>query len=146
MWAATNIDQIYPNNYTQALRDFEMDWSFNGLNPPNLPESSLAFEVIEKAIENIDQVPIIVINEPILVSEGKNSHIRYNYYYPVWAYDQYREMLSQRMDETGINYYDFWDLVPENQFTNTSIHLAPYGVSILRKGVEKIIWQVLCLK
>ena len=146
MWAATDIDQIYPENYTQASRDFEEDWDFNGLNPPNLPEKTLSFEVIEKAIDKIDQVPIIIINEPILISEGENSHIRYNYYYPVWAYDQYREMLSKRTDERGINYYDFWGLVPENQFTNTSIHLTTYGVSILKREVESIIWQELCSK
>ncbi|MCZ7670394.1 MAG: hypothetical protein M5U34_26160 [Chloroflexi bacterium] len=40
-------------------------------------------------------VPVLLINEPMFISSGRNSDLRYNAFYPRWAYDQYREMLGE---------------------------------------------------
>jgi hypothetical protein len=32
-------------------------------------------------------------------------------------------------------YLDLWDLVPENQFTNSAIHLTPSGESMLAASI-----------
>ena len=81
----------------------------------------------------------VVINEPILISNGKNSAIRYNYYYPRWAYDQYRDIINTFARQNQIKYYDFWDLVPENYFTNSAIHLDADGEKLLADQILKII-------
>jgi lysophospholipase L1-like esterase len=84
-------------------------------------------------------VPTILVNEPMLISEGQNSDIRYNFFYPRWVYDEYRTILQAYAQDHGRNYLDLWDLVPANEFTNSAIHLTPYGETLLANEIaEKI--------
>ena len=39
--------------------------------------------------------------EPMLISAGKNSDIRYNFFYPRWAYDEYRRQMAERAAARG---------------------------------------------
>jgi len=131
MWAATGIDQYYPQDYQAAARDLEADDSYAGIEDQVLREQDLDIEVITAFIENNPDVHVIVVNEPILISEGVNSDIRYNFYYPRWAYDQYRTLMATIFEEKGIKYIDLWDSVPEEYFTNSAIHYNAHGVDIL---------------
>jgi hypothetical protein len=76
-----------------------------------------------------------MISEPILISNEKNGDIRLNFYYPRWPYDQYRLLIEKANIRSNIPYYDFYNLVPANPFTNSSIHLNSKGEAIL---VQKI--------
>ena len=40
---------------------------------------------------------MLLVNEPMLISNGANSEIRYNFFYPRWAYDEYRSMLAEAL-------------------------------------------------
>jgi hypothetical protein len=80
-----------------------------------------------------------VINEPILISTGKNSDKRYNFYYPRWAYDQYRTIIQTVFIKNGIEYFDFWDLVSESEFTNSAIHLTEQGERLLAEETIPLI-------
>lgn len=139
MWSATGIDQEYPTEYNPAQRDFEEDYSFHDFKNNELDTARLAINVIEKAIESNDDLDFVVINEPILVSNGVNSDIRYNYYYPRWAYDQYRAWMESEMGRAGIDYYDLWNLVPEKHFTNSAIHLDYTGEEILTERISSVL-------
>lgn len=139
MWAATGIDQEYPETFTLAQRDFDKDATYKGYTNQKISESDLALEVIQKAIEKNPSIEIILINEPILISSGKNSDIRYNYYYPRWAFDQYREIINTYITQYEIKYFDFWDLVPERNFTNSAIHFDLPGERLLAEKVSQII-------
>ncbi len=140
LWSATGIDQEYPEEYNPATRDFEADdLAFYDFEPGSLEEDRLVLDVIIKAIEINSDIQFVVINEPILVSQGLNSNVRYNFYYPRWAFDQYREIMQSEMDKHGIEYYDFWDIVPEQNFTNSAIHLNLEGEVILADKVTAII-------
>lgn len=142
LWSATGIDQDLISPFTPAKRDFEEDNSFHGGGERPL-SLELSFNVIEKA-ESVIKVPIVVINEPILISLGKNSDIRYNFYYPRWAFDQFRESIKQLLTEKKIPYYDFFQLVPENLFTNSAIHMNKQGVQILANNIKTIIISYQC--
>ncbi len=139
LWSATGIDQDYPLEYTPAQRDFEADDSFHDFSAPELDTSQLALEVIQKTVKKNVLMDFMVVNEPILISAGKNSAIRYNYYYPRWAYDQYRVWMKNAMDDSGIAYYDLWDIVPESNFTNSAIHLDRTGEEILAERISSLI-------
>ncbi len=141
LWSATGIDQEYPAAYSAALRDLDADNSFGGLTGPDLQVSEMAFDVISAGVKRAQEinVPIIVINEPILISEGKNSNIRYNYYYPRWAYDRYREIMHDSAVINNWRYYDCWNLVPQGEFTNSAVHLSVTGESILAEEILRII-------
>lgn len=139
MWAVTGIDQYYPVEYAEALRDLPEDTSFHGWQQGEMADSQLALEVLSAGKQAAGQVPILFVNEPILISEGINSALRYNFYYPRWAYDQYRATLEHYTSAQEMMFLDFWDLVPAEEFTNTAIHTTPYGVGLLANEISAYI-------
>jgi hypothetical protein len=144
LWAATGIDQAYPADYTPAQIDLAADASFHGRNPPVLDSSHLAFEVLFAGIEAAGDRPVLIVNEPILISQGENSQIRYNFYYPRWAYDEYRELLSREADQANWNLIDVWNLIPPEEFTNSAIHLSAAGEKILAEKIVETSLDTLC--
>lgn len=144
LWSATGIDQSYPVDYTHAQTDLDSDVVYYGMQPPILDESKLAFRILEAGLRAAGKIPVLLINEPILVSTGKNSALRYNFYYPRWAYDQWRQMMNEKAANQGWNYLDLWNLVPADQFTNSAIHVTPAGEALLTGRVEQTILQQSC--
>jgi hypothetical protein len=131
LWAGSGIDQSYSEDYTPARRNFEEDYSFKNFNDQKIQSSDLALDVILNPISENPNLDFILINEPVLISTGENSDVRYNFYYPRWAYDEYRTIIETVFDKNGIDYFDFWDLVPESEFTNSAIHLTDTGERLL---------------
>ena len=144
LWSATGIDQSYPVDYAHAQTDLVSDVTYHGMQPPTLDESKLAFSVLEAGLRAAGKTPVLLINEPILVSTGKNSDLRYNFYYPRWAYDQWRQMMDQKAASQGWDYLDLWKLVPADQFTNSAIHVTPAGEALVTGSVENTILQQSC--
>ena len=140
LWAATGIDQYYPKNYEHAQIDLDDDNRFHEMTPDVSLRDVLSFDILVAGM-TAAHVPTILVNEPILVSNGRNSDIRYNFFYPRWAYDEYRRILGERATANGWNYLDLWDLVPMDQFTNSSVHLTPSGESLLADKVSAAIEQ-----
>ena len=139
MWSATGIDQDYPVSYTPAMWDLEDNTDYYDVEPFFLEMDDLALDIIKNGVKKNDHTNFIIINEPILISTGSNSDIRYNFYYPRWAYDQYQILINEEMNDSGIEYYDFWNLVPGTEFTNSAIHLNDVGENLLAKEIKKII-------
>jgi hypothetical protein len=76
-------------------------------------------------------VPVLIVNEPTFISSGRNSDLRYNAFYPRWAYDAYRQLLANEAEARGWRYLDLWDIIPPEEFTDTPVHLTLEGVRIL---------------
>jgi len=144
LWAATGIDQEYPTNYERAQRDLDSDVTFHGWQPPTLPPEGLALDVLDAGMNAVAATPALLVNEPILVSTGKNSDLRYNFFYPRWVYDQYRQLLVKRSQQKGWSYLDLWNLAPESEFTNSAIHLTPAGEALLTQRLGAAILQKAC--
>lgn len=121
MWAGTGIDQDYPEEYPAPQLDLEADNTFHGFEGP-LPDEAFAWDVLEKGISRMGNVPVLLVNEPMLISNGKNSEIRYNYYYPREAYDNWHEELQTRTENNGWHLLDLWDSLEIEAFTNSAIH------------------------
>lgn len=131
MWAATGVDQYYPSSYDPPQKDLEGDENFHALQPPTLFPQDLALDVLSAGTRVAGSTPIIYVNEPIYLSQGQNSDIRYNFFYPRWAYDQYRQLLAATCQEKGWSCLDEWNLVPAQEFTNSAIHMTPSGTQML---------------
>ncbi|HET7144747.1 MAG TPA: hypothetical protein VFI68_12070, partial [Anaerolineales bacterium] len=58
------------------------------------------------------------------------------FFYPRWAYDQYRDMMAELSRKNGWTYVDLWDIVPANEFTNSAIHLTPTGEGLLAEKLK----------
>ena len=134
LWASTDIDQIYPADYERAQTDLEDDKDFHGLSSlANTP----GFDILDAGM-SVGQ-NMLLVNEPMLISDGRNSDIRYNFFYPRWAYDEYRQMLAERAASQAWKYLDLWDLVPASEFTNSAIHLTPAGEGLLARRIAETI-------
>lgn len=138
LWASTGVDQVYPENYERAQIDLDEDIEFHGMDQPSQLRDALAIDVLD-SIMNAADVPTLLVNEPMLISGGANSDIRYNFFYPHWAYDEYRRFLGELAGTYDWKYLDLWDLVPADEFTNSAIHLTPYGETLLADEVAEAI-------
>ena len=138
LWASTGIDQIYPEDYERAQTDLEANQDFHGLASL---EGGLALEVLDAGMSIVPNT--ILVNEPMLISDDLNSDIRYNFFYPRWAYDKYRQLLTEHTAERNWRYLDLWDLVPASEFTNSAIHLTPAGERLLANAIAEAI-QTTC--
>lgn len=127
-YASTGIDQFIPAEYTLRRSDFEEDVSWETFTEETtLTTDDLAFDVLAAGIERAGDVPITIINEPMFISSGTNSDLRYNAFYPRWAYDQYRDLISAQAEANGWNYLDWWDRIAPDEFTDSPVHLTPAG-------------------
>jgi hypothetical protein len=142
MWAATGIDQDIPESYTLRMEDLPADQSFHDLEPPHLDRSDLAFDVLQAGVDLAGETQIIFINEPMFISQGENSDIRYNFYYPRWAYDDYRVFMSQESQQQGWTYLDLWQAISPTEFTNSAVHLSPAGTARFARLVEAAILEI----
>lgn len=137
-WALTGVDQVYPE-YDPLTRDFEEDVSWKTFTEPTPLTDALHFDLIKMAASRLD-VPLLLVNEPMFISSGENSDLRYNFFYPRWAYDGYRELYIAFAQSTDIPYLDLWDAIDPRAFTDTPVHLNPQGSrQLAQKIAEKII-------
>ncbi len=126
-WAATGIDEDIPLSYTPRTVDLAADPTFHAWQPPHLAAGDLALDVRRAGMAEAGPRPVLLVNEPTFVSQGQNSDIRYNFFYPRWAYDDYRELLAAEAKSQGWHYLDLWDAAGNDQFTDSPIHLTAAG-------------------
>ncbi len=142
-WAATGIDRAISGEVTLRQSDFDQDVSWHDYKEPiRLTEDDLAFDVLAAGVKRAGDVPVLIINEPMYISSGKNSDLRYNSFYPRWAYDQYRELLAEAARENGWRYLDVWDSIAPEEFTDTPVHLTPEGSAQFAPRVAAAILEV----
>ena len=138
MWAGTKIDQDYPESYPAPQTDLEADNSYYGMEGP-LPDSFLSWDILEKGISRAGDVPVLLINEPMLISDGENAEIRYNYYYPREAYDGWHQSLLDRVANNGWHLLDLWDSLDAGDFTNSAIH---YNAESAQRIADRVFEEI----
>lgn len=143
MWAATSIDQDIPSAYIPLQTDLDPDAGFHGLQPGDPLIDQLALDVLQAGVATAGQVPVLIINEPMFISSGANHDVRYNFFYPRWAYDTYRTWLSNQAQNQGWNYLDLWDIIAPGEFTNSAVHLSPTGSRMLADQVAQAVQALL---
>lgn len=127
-WSATGVDQAIPDEIVLRQSDFIEDVSWQDFDEPVvLSEEDLALDVIQAGHDLLSEVPLLIVNEPMYISGGAHSDLRYNSFYPRWAYDQYREMLAEWASANDWAYIDMWDMISPEEFTDTPVHLTPNG-------------------
>jgi len=131
-WATTGHDQAIPADIPPRQSDFDADESWLDVAAPRpLIAGDLTLDVLAAGIDRAGAVPVLLVNEPIYVSSGQNSDLRYNSFYPRWAYDAYRALLAETATTAGWTLIDLWDAIPPNEFTDTPVHLTPRGAALL---------------
>ncbi|MFN2136273.1 MAG: hypothetical protein ACK2UK_09985 [Candidatus Promineifilaceae bacterium] len=141
-WAATGIDQYIPEEIKPRRSDFEVDESWQSFDGPvTFSENDLAWDVLDAGRAVAGELPLLLVNEPMYISSGANSELRYNSFYPRWAYDQYRALLAEKTTAEGWTYLDLWDAVAPEEFTDTPVHLTPAGSRRLAELIAPAILE-----
>ena len=142
-WAATGRDQAIPDEITPRKSDFEADESWLDVAEARpLTEDDLTFDVLRAGLARAGDVPVLLVNEPMFISDGTNSDLRYNTFYPRWAYDDYRAQLEAAAAAGGWNFLDLWDAIPPSEFSDTPVHLTPEGTRQLAELLAPSILAV----
>lgn len=134
-WAITGIDQVIPATYPPNPRDLDADLTWNGIAAPrDLTRGDLAFDVLEAGAARLVESGsrLLIVDEPIYISTGANSDLRYNSWYPRWAFDAYRDLLAESCAAAqGWSCLELWDTIPAQEFTDSPVHLTADGVDLL---------------
>lgn len=103
----------------------------------DLSAQAVAREIIPfgMALAAAQQVPILIVNEPIYISSGAHSDVRYDADYPRAAYDQYRVELATLTQKEQWPYLDLWNAVPPTQFIRTALHYTPQAACIVAERI-----------
>jgi hypothetical protein len=141
LWAATGVDHAIPEEFDLRAEDLAADVAFHGIQPPQRVEDILSLDVCQAGMAAAKPVPIILVNQPMFLSQGENSDIRYNFHYPRWAYDAYRAWLSEQCERNAWKCLDLWDAIDLDEFTNTAFHLTPSGSAQLAGLIGEAILE-----
>jgi hypothetical protein len=144
-WAGTGLDYYY-NEYSPYPNDQTNSLLFEQMGSDEFDLDLFLFDVLKAGYELTDGTPLLVINEPIFISSGENSDIRYNFLYPRWAYDGYRAYLANWMRENDHEYVDAWNVVPLSDFTDSIFHRTPDGEEILAALLKDKIIGLACTR
>jgi hypothetical protein len=131
-WAATGIDQYIPDEIPLRQSDFDTDISWSVYpEPESFSANDVAFDVVNAGLKLARDVPVLIVNEPIFISSGQNSDLRYNGWYPRWAYNHYRDLLIEQAETHNWHFLDLWDAIAPEEFTDSPVHLTPQGMEQL---------------
>jgi hypothetical protein len=131
LWAGTGIDNHEglapmtspPNADVSDHRDYE------GWEPEESARlfDSLMLEVLLAGVRIAGDVPVVLVNEPIFLAEGRNHLIRYNAFYPRWAYDEYRQWIVEWARKEKLPLLDYWNALPPAGFSDQNFHRSSSG-------------------
>jgi hypothetical protein len=142
-WAVTGIDQEYRTDYTPRAIDLPADATWHGLTQATFTPDDLVFDVLGAGLQMVGKTPVLFINEPMFVSSGQNSDIRYNAFFPRWAYDAYRRLLAEQAAHFNWPLLDLWDILPDADcYTDSAVHLTPECAARLGQRVGAAIVQM----
>ncbi|HVO70919.1 MAG TPA: hypothetical protein VMT24_12790, partial [Aggregatilineaceae bacterium] len=142
-WAVTGIDQEYRANYTPRAIDLPADATWHGITQDTFTPDDLAFDVLGAGLQIVGKTPVLFINEPIFISSGQNSDMRYNAFFPRWAFDAYRRLLAEQAAHSKWSLLDLWDILPgADCYTDSAVHLTPECSAQLGKRVGAAIVQM----
>ncbi len=142
-WTLTGIDQEYRDDYTPRAIDLEPSDTWHGFSPGELDADDLALDILHAGVALAGDTPVLFVNEPMLISTGENSDIRYNAFYPRWAYDRFRQIVAAESAQAGWWLLDLWDYLPDAAcYTDSAVHLTPDCSAQLAGRLGPIIRQI----
>ncbi len=147
LWAGTGIDNhdgLQPET-ARPSPDVEDSLEYDGRLPGELPgvRDSLMVDVLSAGFGVAGAVPVVLVNEPIFVAGGRNHLVRYNGFYPRWAYDDYREFMLAWTKERDHKLLDYWNALAPEEFSDQNFHRNLSGeerfAALLAPEIKKLV-------
>ena len=144
IWTATGADTN--TSADEDLPDFSIGDNprYQGMQPPDDIKDMLLFSALTAGHGIADPVPVLIVNEPIFVTNNVEKMVRYNLTYPRWAYDQYREAMKSRAQNAQWNYLDLWKAIPPEYFSDAGLHLSAAGERLLIEQINPTVQLIGC--
>ncbi len=147
LWAATGIDNHETLQPERPLpsSDVENSLEYDGQSPDESSNlfHSLMMDVLSTAYEVAGTVPVVLVNEPIYVANGKNNLVRYNEFYPRWVFDEYRQYMAEWTKKPNHQWLDDWNVIPPEEFSDAFFHRRPSGekrfAELLAPEIKKLV-------
>ena len=148
LWAGTGIDNHEGLQPKIALPEADVtdDVGYEGWQPEESPRlfDSLMFDVLMAGVKMAGEVPVILVNEPIFIAEGRNHLVRYNAFYPRWAYNEYRRRMSEWVATQGLTYLDYWNALPPAGFSDQNFHRSSSGEERFARLLAPAVSRLVC--
>jgi hypothetical protein len=144
IWTATGIDKNVSSRERLPNQKVDDDPRYHGMEPPADLTDMLLFDALAAGQGIAGSVPVLIVNEPMFISNTANGLVRYNLAYPRWAYDQYRDALGQQAQIAQWNYLDLWNAVPPEYFSDAGLHLSAMGERVLIDQINPALESVWC--
>jgi hypothetical protein len=145
IWAATGADNnpltIHDDLQEQEVSD---NPDYRGMRPPADIRNMLLFSALTAGHDIANPVPVLIVNEPIFITSAEHSVVRYNAFYPRWAYDQYRQYIAAQAGDAAWNYLDLWNAVPPEYFSDAGFHLSIAGEHLLIQQINPTLQSIAC--
>jgi hypothetical protein len=116
---------------------------FDNIEPPADLRKYLVLDTLRVA-NLITEGKIIYVNEPVYISDKSTGKISYNSTYPKWAFDQFRNLISEMADKSQWKFYDFWNIANTDEFSTSIFHLRPSGEAKLAEKIKQAILNQVC--
>jgi hypothetical protein len=145
IWTLTGADTTPPSQQRpDRPSDVTKQIIFKGRTSADKLERDILWNALSAGHEIAGDVPVLLVNEPIFIATGANSHVRYNNGYPRWAYDYYRDELLSKSQANHWHYLDLWDSVPAAYFPDGVIHISAEGRHIVIEKTEPVVQRIAC--
>jgi len=145
LWYTAGDDfHLEHENPETISADVKKSPSYRDLPPDSDLKESLLLGALTAGRDVADEIPVLLVNEPIFIASGLHSDVRYNDLYPRWAYDQYRGLLVEQAQQNSINYLDMWNAIPPEFFVDTPLHLSAAGERLLAEQLNPKLLSLVC--
>jgi hypothetical protein len=147
LWAATGIDNhesLQPES-DFPTSDVNNDLSYEGRLPDESLDlfDSLMMDVLSTAFDVAEDVPVVLVNEPIYVVDNEAQLARYNEFYPRWAFDEYRQFMFEWTEKQDAQWLDYWNAIAPENFSDQTFHRNPAGekrfAELLAPEIQKLV-------
>jgi hypothetical protein len=148
LWAATDIDNHagFELVTPPPAADVGSNLGYEGWQPEESSSliNSLSLDVLSAGFKIAGDVPVVLVNEPIFIAEGRNHLLRYNAFYPRWAYDAYRQFMVKWTEKEVQPFLDYWDALPPTGFSDQNFHRNSFGEERFSELLAPAIKKLVC--
>jgi hypothetical protein len=145
IWSISGNDtSAYLPQNPDLSQDVAREQQYKLMTTESELQDAMELDALTVGHEIADSLPVLIVNEPIFIAAGMNSHIRYNEVYPRWAYDYYRKSMESEAQGNQWQYLDLWDAVPTQYFIDTAMHISPEGQRLLIEKINPVLQSIAC--
>lgn len=145
VWLATKKDMSVPSGDPADLSpDTREDMEYRQLTSEDGLDQLMLMQALAAGFDVAGETPILLVNEPMYLATGSHSDVRYNDFYPRWAYDHYRSLLTDAAQQNSWRYLDLWNSIPQEFFKGTPLHLTAQGEQLLMEQINPSMLSLAC--